>query len=89
MSNNEKILLHNQKLIKNFDLGIYCRNKKCTPIGKYRFDVIPVMNEDTVSIAAVQNIYKLNDEKLNMELLLDEESIFCILNDYVKESVGG
>lgn len=78
-----------EKSIKNPDFGIYRRNKIGTPIWKYRFDVIPAMNEDTASIVAVQNIYKLNDKKLDTEVLLDEESIFCILNDYIKESVGG
>lgn len=78
-----------EKSIKNSDFGIYRRNKIGTPIWKYRFDVIPAMNKDTASIVAVQNIYKLNNEKLDTEVLLDEESIFCILSDYVKESVGG
>ena len=78
-----------EKSIKNPDFGIYRRNKIGTPIWKYRFDVIPAMNEDTASIVAVQNIYKLNDKKLDTEVLLDEESIFFILNDYIKESVGG
>lgn len=78
-----------EKSIENPDFGIYRRNKIGTPIWKYRFDVIPAMNEDAESIAVVQNIYKLNDEKLDTEVLLDEESIFCILSDYVKESVGG
>ena len=78
-----------EKSIKNPDFGIYRRNKISTPIWKYRFDVIPAMNEDTASIVAVKNIYKLNNEKLDTEVLLDEESIFCILSDYVKESAGG
>ena len=78
-----------EKSIKNTDFVIYRRNKIGTPIWKYRFDVIPAMNEDTASIAAIQNIYKLNNEKLDTEVLLDEESVFCILSDYVKESVGG
>ena len=78
-----------EKSIKNSDFGIYRRNKIGTPIWKYRFDVIPAMNKDTASIVAIQNIYKLNNEKLDTEVLLDEESIFCILSDYVKESVGG
>lgn len=78
-----------EKSINNPDFGIYCRNKIGTPIWKYRFDVIPAMNEDTASIAAVQNIYKLNNEKLDKEVLLDEESILCILSDYVKENIGG
>lgn len=78
-----------EKSINNPDFGIYRRNKIGTPIWKYRFDVIPAMNEDTASIAAVQNIYKLNNEKLDKEVLLDEESILCILSDYVKENIGG
>lgn len=78
-----------EKSIKNPDFGIYHRNKIGTPIWKYRFDVIPAMNKDTASIVAVKNIYKLNNEKLDTEVLLDEESIFCILSDYVKESAGG
>lgn len=78
-----------EKSIKNPDFGIYRCNKIGTPIWKYRFDVIPAMNEDTASIVAVKNIYKLNNEKLDTEVLLDEESIFCILSDYVKESAGG
>ena len=78
-----------EKSIKNPDFGIYRRNKIGTPIWKYRFDVIPAMNKDTASIVAVQNIYKLNNEKLDTEVLLDEESIFCILSDYVKESAEG
>ena len=88
IENPDKYLLL-EKSIKNPDFGIYRRNKIGTPIWKYRFDVIPAMNEDTASIVAVQNIYKLNDKKLDTEVLLDEESIFCILNDYIKESVGG
>ena len=78
-----------EKSINNPDFGIYRRNKIGTPIWKYRFDVIPAMNEETASIAAVQNIYKLNNEKLDKEVLLDEESILCILSDYVKENIGG
>ena len=76
-----------EKSIENPDFGIYRRNKIGIPIWKYRLDVIPAINEDTASIAAVHNIYKLNGEKLDTEVLLDEESIFCILSDYVKESV--
>lgn len=78
-----------EKSIKNLDLGIYHRNKIGTLIWKYQFDIIPAMNEDTTSIATVQNIYKLNEEKFDTEVLLDEESVFCILSDYVKESIGG
>lgn len=78
-----------EKSIENPDFGIYRRNKIGTPIWKYRFDVISAMNKDTASIVAIQNIYKLNNEKLDTEVLLDEESVFCILSDYVKESVGG
>lgn len=78
-----------EKSINNPDFGIYRRNKIGTPLWKYRFDVIPAMNEETASIAAVQNIYKLNNEKLDKEVLLDEESILCILSDYVKENIGG
>lgn len=84
---NKYLLL--EKSIKNPDFGIYRCNKIGTPIWKYRFDIIPAIKEDTASIAAVQNIYKLNNEKLDTEVLLDEESVFCILSDYVKESVGG
>ena len=77
-----------EKSIENPDFGIYRRNKIGTQIWKYRFDVIPAINEDTASIATVQNLYNLNDEKLDTEVLLDEESVFCILSDYVKESIG-
>lgn len=78
---NDKYIMF-EKNIKNFNLK---RNRKEITTWKYKFDIIPAINEEDNSMAIIRNIF----EETDYEVILDKESVFCILTDYLRTSIGG
>ena len=78
---NDKYILIEKNII-NLNLK---RNRKEFPTWKYKFDIIPAINEEDNSMAIIRNIL----EETDYEVILDKESVFCILTDYLRTSIGG
>lgn len=87
INNNEYLLLHKES--DNLNFGAYKHNKIGVRNWRYKYNIIPEIDDNDSKIAIIQNNIPLNDEDFSTEVLLDKESVFCILNDYIGMKMKG
>ena len=68
--------------LNNYDFGAFLRNKNNVPFWKFKFCIVPQVDEEYGKMVLIENKNNTIINNCCCEVLLDELDVLCILGDY-------